>query len=237
MDLWKSDQGRIVLIYVAAGIALFVAILILGDEVWRHITTLESWIEGLGPWAFVVFILLYVILNSIFFPDTFLGIIAGTMFSFPQALATVICGSIAAALLQYALSRHLLKPVVNKLLASKPTLCAIQTAVLHQELRLQFLIRLTPLNRALVSYLLGAAGISLSRFVLAFTGILPNLCLEVYFGYLSKHLANANNPEHGGLFHDAMLMGGFMAAAAVMVIISKMARRAVEEATAKVLLY
>lgn len=231
MDLWRKARGRTTLVYIASSLALLVAILTLGDEVWRHIDALESRVETLGPWAYVVFILVYIILSSVFFPDTILGIVAGTMFGFPQALATVIFGSVTAAVLQYGLSLRLLKPAINKVVQANSRLSAIQAAVLGQELRLQWLIRLTPLNRALISYMLGAAGVRLSRFVLACTAILPNLTLEVYFGYAGRHLASAGQPQHVGFLHDVIMIAGFVAAVIVMIVISRTARRAIEEAT------
>ncbi|MES2626750.1 MAG: VTT domain-containing protein [Pseudomonadota bacterium] len=229
MGVWGKSETLTTLIYVASSLVLLIAIVSAGDEVWRHINTLESWVANLGPWSFVVFVLLFAVLSSLFFPDTLLGIAAGTMFGFPQAVATVTCGSLAGALLQYVLSRRILKPVINKFLLSKPRLSAIQSAVLRQELRLQFLIRLTPLNRALISYVLGAAGVSLPRFMLAYAAILPNLCVEVYFGFAGKHLSQVGQPQHVGFLHDVMLALRFVVAISVMVAVSRMAKRAVED--------
>ncbi len=215
------------------GAALVASVLILGSQVSHHIQGFETWIESLGPWAVVVFTLLYAVLGSVFVPDALLGVVAGASFGFSRGLAAVVAGSFLAACLQYALSRHLLKPTIEKFLRSKPTMVAVLAAVRRQELRLQLLIRLTPLNRALTSYLLGAAGVGFTRFAAACVALLPSLCLEVYFGYAGKHLARlTSQPGHTVLLHDVALFAGLAVAIAVMVVVSRTARKAVEAAAA-----
>ena len=230
---WESGSIGSIATYVVAGAALIAAIVILGDEIGHHIASFEAWIESQGSWAMVLFVLLYAILSSAFFPETLLGIVAGASFGFTRGLALVACGNLAGMALQYFLASHRLQPVIDRALASRPSLAAIQSAVLQQQLRLQLLIRLTPINRAMTSYVLGAAGVSFSRFMLAGMAILPNLCLEVYFGYAGKHLAKvAGQSGHTATLHDAALFVGLVFAIIALVSVSRMARRAVDEATA-----
>lgn len=231
-SLWKTSAVKKISAYTVAAAALLIAIIILGEEFGHHIKAMEEWVESMGPWAIVVCVLLYAALNSVFFPDALLGIVAGASFGFTKGLVIVACGSLIGAVLQYFLSRHLLKPVIDRFIVSRPTMAAIQTAVLHQELRLQLLIRLTPLNRAMTSYVLGAAGVGFSRFIAACVAFLPNLCLEVYFGIAGKHLGKvAGQPDHTAAIHDVFLFAGLAVAIAVMVMVSRVARRAVEAAT------
>ncbi|MBN2808536.1 MAG: TVP38/TMEM64 family protein [Deltaproteobacteria bacterium] len=231
-SLWQSASHQKIFYYIVAGTTLLITVVVLGDEVHRHIRVFEEWIEGMGPWAPVFFVLFYALLNSIFFPDTLLGIVAGVTFGFTEGLAVVTGGSLAGAVLQYLLSRHLLRPVIDRLLRAKPTLAAMQTAVLEQEFKLQLLIRLTPLNRALTSYVLGAAGVGFSRFVGACVAILPNLCLEVYFGIAGKHLAKVSGRhDPAALLHAVVMAVGLGIGITVMVLVSRAARRAVEIAT------
>ena len=231
-SLWKRARAEAVLPYVVTGVALITGVVFLGEEIGHHIRNVQGWVGGLGPWAFAVFALLYALLSSVFVPDTLVGIIVGSTFGFSRGLMVAMCGSVVGAILQYALSRRLFKPAIDRLLIAKPTLAATQAAVLTQELRLQLLIRLTPLNRALTSYVLGAAGVRFGRFVLALAALLPHLCLEVYFGYAGSHLAKvASRPRHTVVLHDIVLVVGLVVAVAVMVLVSRAARRAVEAAT------
>lgn len=230
--LWAASRAQAVLPYVVTGLAIVAAVLILGEDLGHHIRTMEGRIEGLGPAAIFAFALLYAAASSVFVPDTLLGIVAGASFGFTGGLASAATGSVVGAMLQFGISRHLARPAIQRMVSTRPTLLKIQSAVLTQELRLQCLIRLTPLNRALTSYAVGAAGVSFGKFVLSLVALLPTLCLEVYFGYAGKHLAKVTSGAvHPMLVHDVTLAAGLVVAATVMVIVSREARRAVQAAT------
>jgi uncharacterized membrane protein YdjX (TVP38/TMEM64 family) len=232
---WHRARVVVIVSYILAATGVAGAVFILGEEVARHIRAFEAWILGLGPLALVAFMLVYAVLSSVFVPDALLGIVAGTSFGFARGLMTAAAGSVMGAALQYAVAERLAKPAIDRFVGSKPGLLAIQTAVRQQELRLQLLIRLTPLNRALTSYLLGAAGVRFTRFMAACVALLPSLCLEVYFGYAGKHLARVTSqPAHTVGAHEVALIAGLCVAIAAMVVISRTARRAVEAAAASV---
>ena len=230
--LWATSRAQAVLPYVVTGLALVAAVLILGEDVGRHIQRLEGRIADLGPGAIFAFALLDAGASSIFVPDTLLGIGAGASFGFTRGVMATAIGSIVGAMLQFGISRHLARPAIRRMVAARPTRSRIQSAVLTQELRLQCLIRLTPLNRALTSYALGAAGVSFGKFVVSLVALLPTLCMEVYFGYAGRHLAKVTSGTgHPIVLHDVALAAGLVVAATVMVIVSHEARRAVHAAT------
>jgi len=58
---------------------LLAAVLGVGTEIERHIDAIEPFIAGLGPWGAVVFVGLFVVATSLFFPESVLGIIAGPL--------------------------------------------------------------------------------------------------------------------------------------------------------------
>ena len=80
-----------------------------------------------------------------------------------MAWGAVVAGGLLASALQFTFARRLLRARIERTLAAKPSLAAIQPAVTQDELRLQLLLRLTPLNPATIRYLLGAAGVRSSR--------------------------------------------------------------------------
>lgn len=217
--------------YAIAGALLLAAVALLGEEAHRHIDSIGSWVEGLGPWALIVFVLLYTVLCSLLVPDVLLGIVAGAVFGFGLGLAAVAAGTIAGSALQYALSRRLLKPRIDRFLRTRPALAAIQSAVLAEEFRLQLLIRLTPINRALTGYVLGAAGVGFLRFIAACVAALPYLSLEVYAGYAAKHLAKAGGQTGDApLGHEMLTLLALGFGITVMVLVARTARRAIEAA-------
>jgi len=235
LTLWKFERAETFLTYGFVAVLILVVIAFVGDEAAGHINAFEAWINDMGPSAVAVFVLLCVVLISVFVPDSLIGIVAGATFGFGVGIVVVIVCNLLAAALQFALARRLLKPLIDRLLAKRPALAATQAAVLKQEFRLQLLIRLTPLNRAVTSYVLGAAGVRFTGFMAACVGLLPSLFIEVYFGYAGKHLAQvAGASSHGTELKDVVMVVGLLVAIAVMVMVSRVARKAVENASAAV---
>jgi uncharacterized membrane protein YdjX (TVP38/TMEM64 family) len=222
------------LVYVCAALVLAVAILLAGDEVKHHVAAIESWISGLGPCGIAAFVALYVVTTTLLFPESVLSIAAGALFGLAWGLAAAILAALLAAMLQYALARRLLRGRVERALASRPSLAAIERAVGRQEFRLQALLRLTPLNPATISYLLGAAGVRFGGFMVACLGLTPHLLIEVYFGYAGRHVAHmAGRDAQAVYLHDVVVIGGLAVVMAVLFLISRMAHKAVMEAVAQ----
>jgi hypothetical protein len=99
---------------------------------------------------------------------------------------------------------------------------------------LQVLLRLTPLNPATISYLLGAAGVRFSGFLIGCLALTPNLVIEVYFGHVGKHAVHLVGSDARNVhLHDLAIIGGLAVCVAVMVLVSRIARKAVTQAVAE----
>lgn len=226
--------SRAVLPYLAVGLLLIVAIVAGGREIEHHINAIESCITKLGPWGLLGFVGLLAMATSFLLPDTVLCIIAGALFGLGWGVGAVLVGSFLAAAIQFALARQFLRAKIQRTLAARPSLAAIQRAVSRDEFRLQVLLRLTPLNPATISYLLGAAGVRFSGFMIACLALTPNLAIEVYFGHVGKHVARLGGRDAGtARLHDLAIIGGLAVCVAVMVLVSRMARKAVMQAVAE----
>ena len=232
---WTRVRVWAILPYVAAVALVGVAVLVLGREVYERFETLEAWIADLGVWGPIVFVPLFVVLTSLFVPDSVLAIIAGALFGLLWGAVAVVVGGLLAASVQYALSHGILRNQVRKLVTSKPQLMALERAVRRRELHLQVLMRLTPLSPTLVSYLLGAAGVRFRGFFLALFALVPAYVVQVYFGYAGKHVARmAGRTGPAELRHDALLLAGLALCIIVLVLITWMARKAIKEAEEEV---
>lgn len=222
------------LTYVVIGLLLTIVIVISGDDVARHIGDIEKWIAKLGPWGLVAFVLLFVVATSLMMPETALSIMAGALFGLTWGFAAVVAGSLLAAMLQYALSRRLLHGLIDKALTSRPSMAAIQRAVLRDELKLQTLLRLTPLNPATTSYMLGAAGVKFPGFLLACLALIPSALIEVYFGFAGRHVAHIAGRSNKEIYtHDLMIFGGLALTIVILVLVAKTAHKAVMRAVAE----
>jgi uncharacterized membrane protein YdjX (TVP38/TMEM64 family) len=230
----RVDFGAVVP-YLLVGLLLVAAVVVLGRDIEHHLNAMERWVEDQGAWGPVVFGGVFIVVTSMLFPESVLSMVAGALFGLTQGLATVVAASLVAAALQYGLARRLLRGRIQKILAKRPSLAALQRAALQDEVRLQALLRLTPLNPASLSYTMGAAGVRFSGFMLACAAFVPNLVLEVYFGYAGKHVARiAGRSARGVILHDIVVFAGLAACVVVMVSVSRMARKAVTEAVGEV---
>lgn len=229
---WNRQDLKKIFGYLLLALLVAAFVILMADDAVSHIQSFESWSAELGAWSLLVFVLLYILLCSMLFPESLLGIIAGVTFGMTQGILVIVVGSLAAALLQYCLAKTLVRPIINKKIASKPALKAIQSAVLEQQLKLQVLLRLTPLNRAVTSYILGATGVGVTRFSIACIAMFPNLLLEVYLGYAGKTLTKvAAQGSHTFWPHEAVTALSVLIAFIVIAFVAKIAQRAINSAT------
>ena len=215
-------------------ILIILAVILLGREAERHLHQMEMAIEALGPWGYVAFVALLVVATSVLVPDSLFGLVAGALFGMVWGVGLMLIGNLIAAALQYGLARRLLHNPIQRALESRPLLRAIQAAVIRDEMHLQLLLRLTPLNPALISYLLGAAGVRFAGFMLAILLLTLHFIVEVYIGYAGKKLVTGEfGGSHGGWQHDLLVYGAAALGVVAIVLVSKAAHRAVLRAIAE----
>jgi uncharacterized membrane protein YdjX (TVP38/TMEM64 family) len=143
-------------------------------------------------------------------------------------------GILLSAALQFYFARRLFHAGIQCEIARRPALAAIQRAVIQDEVRLQVLVRLTPINPAIVNYLLGATHVRFWGFLLACLGHMPAILVEVYFGHASKNVVQlAERRPYHLIMENAVLIGGLGVCVVVLVIVSRMARKALLEAIAE----
>jgi uncharacterized membrane protein YdjX (TVP38/TMEM64 family) len=224
-------RSRKALGYGTAGLLLLAGIAFAGEDLAHHIDSIEAWIASLGPWGVFAFLVAYVLATSLMMPESVLSIMAGALFGLGQGLGVVVAGSLLAASLQYLLSQHLLRTRVQRVVAARPSFAAIQQAVKKNEFRLQLLLRLTPLNPASVSYILGASGVRFWGFLVASLATFPHLLLEVYLGFAGKHVARmAGRGTEAGYLHDSIVIGGLIVTLIVIALVSRIAHKALSAA-------
>lgn len=226
-------RSRNALLYLCAALLLATALVLAGADISHHVTAIEAWIASLGPWGLVAFVVILVLATSVLIPGSVLSIAAGALFGLAQGLALVLVANLLAAALQYLLARRLLRAPIDRFVARRPALAAIQRAVHGDELRLQALLRMMPLNPATISYLLGAAGVSFGGFIFACLALSPHLFLEVYVGYAGKHAAHVAGRDVQQVYvHDLVVFGGLAVTIVVITLLSRLAHRALTTAMA-----
>lgn len=185
---------------LAVGVVGFgLLLLVAGDELRRNLGAVEAALVALGPWAMVAYLVFAVVGASLLVPESAIGVLAGALFGPLHGLAAASTAFLLASLLQYVLGRRLLRAPVQRMLQTRPTLAAIQRVALEDQRSFQVLLRLSPLNPALVSYAMGAAEVRLVPFLIGCAAYLPHLVLEVYLGTTGRAVvASAGTGSHPG---------------------------------------
>jgi len=225
-----TRRAATLIVYALCAVLIVTLIAVAGHDLVRHIDAMKRWIAELGPWALTAFVALYVVVTSFLVPESVLAIMAGALFGLPAGLTAVVIGAALAAALQYWLARSLLRRRFVRAVAAKRELVAIRDAVLREELKIQMLLRATPLNPATLNYVLGATGVRFPAYLLGCVAMTPHLLLEVYVGFAGRHFIRAAGAARQTELHDVVLIVGLAAALAAVWYLSRTARRALLQA-------
>ncbi|PKM10464.1 MAG: TVP38/TMEM64 family protein [Gammaproteobacteria bacterium HGW-Gammaproteobacteria-3] len=209
-------------------LAIAGVILVIGHELELYLPDLELWIEDLGAFAPLGFIVLFVVLTPVFISVDTLCFAAGLLFSIGAGEFYIIIATYLAATLIFFLGRYLFKDRVIVLIAKHKPLAALDTAINSQPFKLMFLLRLTPLPFAMLSYALAVTKVKFWPYLSATSGILIYNCSLVYMGYTIKHLAGlvSGSAKQGGVSYP-LLVSGVVISLLVLFYVTKIAGKTI----------
>jgi uncharacterized membrane protein YdjX (TVP38/TMEM64 family) len=222
------------LIRMAAAFAVVVPLVIVGRQpgVREALLAALRWVEGQGAAGVVVFVVLYVILCVLFIPGSLLGLGAGAIYGLARGTALVSLSSTLGATAAFLLGRSFARGWVAQRLAGNARFAAIDAAVGREGWKIVALTRLSPVFPFnLLNYAYGLTRVSLRDYVLAsWTGMFPGTVLYVYLGSLAGHLAALGTSERASTpVRWAFTVLGFLATAAVSIMVSRLARKALNQ--------
>ena len=213
---------RIVLV-AAVVIALFVVGRALDAQTW--LAAALEWIRGLGPWAPLIFLLLYIAACVLLLPGSVLTLGAGAVFGLPRGVLIAWVSATLGATAAFLVGRYLVRDWVTRTIASSPKFQAVDAAVAREGGKIVALMRLSPVVPFnLLNYAFGATRVSLRDYVLASAlGMLPGTVMYVYLGSVAGEIAagpaRARTPAEWA-FYGA----GLLATVAVTVYLARLAR-------------
>jgi uncharacterized membrane protein YdjX (TVP38/TMEM64 family) len=190
-------------------------------------------IAELGRWAPLLFITVYVVASIVLAPAFLLTFSAGAIFGLWRGTLYVYIGAVLGSSAVYALAAPLARSRLLRWVDRDPRVAAARQAVVDRSAWIMFLLRLSPLvPYNLLNYALALSGVRYRDFLVASVGMIPAIVMYVYYGKVVGDvavLAAGVAPPRGPEYY-ALLIVGLMTTIGATTLITRAARKAVEEA-------
>lgn len=219
---------------ILVGIAVLALLLVLGRTAGGYVPRFAAWVDSLGDLGPLVFVIGYAAAVVAFVPGSLPSLAGGAIFGLGKGVVLVFIAATIGASCAFLVSRHLVRDSIARRIAGNPRFAAIDRAIENEGRRIVFLLRLSPVFPfSLLNYALGLTRVRFGDYVLASVGMLPGTLLYVYYGHvlgLAAALAGGAAHEKGAA--DYALLGlGLAATIVVTTLVTRIARRALAEAT------
>ena len=223
----KASKAIIVILLSGAIIA---GILFLPLRQW--FIHFESYVQSLGAIGPVVVVLTYILSTVLFIPGSALTIGSGTLFGLTTGFVVVFLGANLGALSSFLLARTLLRDKVARWAAVNPKFRSLDQAIGKQGFKMVLLTRLSPVFPfVLLNYFLGLTAVRTAPYVLAnVIGMLPATFLFVYIGAAARDALAGQMDASAGFYQQILKVVGLLATVAVVVVVTRIARKALREA-------
>ena len=229
-----ARSGRLPLGRIGLGIAAVVALIMLGRQVGAYVPQFALWVDRLGIWGPIVFIVGYAAATVAFVPGSILTLAAGAVFGLGKGVLYVFVAAVLGSSAAFLVSRHLARAVIEQRLAGNARFAAIDRAVSAQGRKIVFLLRLSPVFPFnLLNYALGLTNVRFVDYLVASVGMIPGTLVYVYYGKLAGDvaaLAGGAAVQKGAAYY-AVLVLGLTATVLVTALVTRTARRALRGVT------
>ncbi|MFB2837868.1 TVP38/TMEM64 family protein [Floridanema evergladense] len=194
-----------------------------------------TWIDQLGPWGAIAFIIIYNLATVLFIPGSLLTLGGGAIFGVFWGSIYVFIAATMGATFAFLIGRYLTRDWVAKKIANYPKFQAIDNAVAKEGFKIVLLTRLSPIFPFnLLNYGFGITKVSLTDYILGSIGMIPGTIMYVYIGSLAGNIAmiGAGNVPTNSQAETAkwiIRIVGFIATVAVTIYITNIAKKALQE--------
>lgn len=202
----------------------------------EYVTDFLAWVRGLGDWGLVVLAAAYIPSSLLFIPGTLLTLGGGFAFGVIKGTIAISIGSTLGAAAAFLTGRFLARGLIEDRIARYPRFRAIDQAVGQQGFKIVLLTRLSPVFPFnFLNYAYGLTKVSFRDYFFAsWIGMFPGTVMYVYLGSLVGELADlAAGRAEGGIEQKILFGVGLLATVAVTIYITRVAKRALDEAIPK----
>jgi uncharacterized membrane protein YdjX (TVP38/TMEM64 family) len=214
-----------------AAVAL-AALVVIGRAAGGRIDEFRAFIDGLGAIGPIAFVGAYAVGVVAFLPGAALTLAGGGIFGVVKGTAIVFVAALLGSTLAFLIARYVARDFVAARIAGNAQFAAIDRAIGQQGRKIVFLLRLSPVFPfSLGNYALGLTRVSLGDYVLGAFGMLPGTLLYVYVGSLASDVASAAASGGAATGKTVLTVVGFAATVAVTLYVTRIARRALADAS------
>jgi uncharacterized membrane protein YdjX (TVP38/TMEM64 family) len=232
-DAAAGQTGKRVL-YALLAVAALAALWFFGRQAGAYVPRFAEWVESLGVWGPLAFILGYAVATVGFIPGSLLTLAAGAIFGLVEGTVYTLLGASLGACSAFLVSRYVARGAIERRIESNERFAAIDRAVGRDGLKIVTLLRLSPIFPFnLLNYALGLTKVRFVHYAVACLGMLPGTFLYVYYGKLLGDVAAVAGGAQveKGAGYWVVLGLGIAATVAVTWIITSKARQALQRET------
>ena len=229
-------QIRRAIVLQLTGLILVVGILFFLSRVFPLVDLLaevQQHVMRWGAWSAICYPLLYACCNVLLLPGGVLSVGAGFFFGLWWGFLIALVGNVGGAAISFFISRWVGRQWLRRKLLRNRTLGALEPAVEREGWKIILLSQLHPLfPTSLLNYLYGLTRIKFRTCMLwVAIGQAPGLFLYSYLGTLGQLGLNlARGKTHPRAIEYVIWLGGFGAAAIILIMLGRIALRLIQQA-------
>jgi uncharacterized membrane protein YdjX (TVP38/TMEM64 family) len=195
------------------------------------VAALQERVMSWGAWAAICYPLLFAACNILLLPGGVLAVGGGFFFGLWWGFLMVFAGNIISTAISFALSRFVARRWFQQKLSANPTLSALGPAVERESWKIILLSQLHPLfPTSLLNYFYGLTRIRFGTYMLwASMGRMPGLFFYSYLGTLGQLAVRIMRGKSYPRTLEVWIWGGaFVTTVLLLVVLGRVARRAIE---------
>jgi pyruvate/2-oxoglutarate dehydrogenase complex dihydrolipoamide dehydrogenase (E3) component/uncharacterized membrane protein YdjX (TVP38/TMEM64 family) len=217
---------------VLAGIVVLAAIGFLFLPVRAWFIDVEEYVKRLGAIGPAAVAFGYVLCTVLLIPGSAITIGSGALFGVKTGFLVVLFSANLGALASFLLARTFLREKVARWADANPKFRSLDRAIGQQGFKMVLLTRLSPVFPfVLLNYFLGLTTVRTGPYVLAnLLGMLPATFLFVYIGAAARDAVAGPMEASVDFYQQVLKYVGLLATVAVVVIVTRIARKAMRDA-------
>lgn len=182
----RPANGRNAARRLIGPLLLILALVLLGHWLGGRWPQVEAALDGMGRWGYLAYAGAFVVLTTLCFPVSVLGVSAGFLFGPWIGFGVHFVSGVLSGSLMYWLGRGLLRERIKAFLATRPKLAAVDRMVGERAMRLNLLARLSPLNYGFVCYTLASGRTRYRDYLVGLAGNSPSMAAQIWIGVVAR---------------------------------------------------